>query len=201
MDFPNVNESRSDGLLAIGGDLSVERLLLAYRSGIFPWFNEKDPILWWSPDPRFVLFPDKIKISKSLKTLIRKDKYKITMNQEFDKVINSCAKTKRKGQSGTWITQEMIKAYLTLHELGYARSVEVWDNTELVAGFYGMDLNNGVFCGESMFTRKSSASTIGFISFLEQMDYHLIDCQVHTDHFERLGGEFISRVDFIRKLN
>ena len=201
IEFPDVEASSRDGLLAIGGDLSIERLLLAYRSGIFPWYNCDEPILWWSPDPRFVLFPDKVKVSKSLNTILRKKVYHITTNFDFDTVINACAKVKRKGQSGTWITDDMINAYTTLHKLGYAKSVEVWEEKELVAGFYGIDLNNGIFCGESMFTTKSNASKVGFISFLQETKYDLIDCQVHTEHFERLGGEFISRKDFIHKLN
>ncbi len=199
--FPDVNQTTKDGLLAIGGDLSVERLLLAYRSGIFPWFENKEPILWWSPDPRFVLFPEKLKVSKSMKQVLRQSNYTVTVNRAFREVIDECSKIKREGQSDTWITEEMITAYTHLHKLGYAKSIEVWRDDLLVGGLYGVDLNNGVFCGESMFTKESNASKAGFITFIQNTNYRLIDCQVYTKHLERLGAEDMSRVDFLTFLS
>jgi len=194
--FPNVNEANKDGLLAIGGDLSSERLLLAYKSGIFPWFENYEPILWWSPDPRFVLFPEKLKVSKSMKQVLRNSSYVVTINKAFKEVILQCSKTKREGQKGTWISKIMINAYTKLHELGYAKSVEVWENENLVAGFYGIDLGN-IFCGESMFTKMSNASKIGLITFIQNSNYKLIDCQVYTQHLESLGAEDIPRTKFL----
>ncbi|MBE9490282.1 MAG: leucyl/phenylalanyl-tRNA--protein transferase, partial [Bacteroidetes bacterium] len=186
--------------LAIGGDLSVERLLLAYKTGIFPWFENDEPILWWSPNPRFVLFPKKLKVSKSMKQVLRNSNYVVTINKAFKEVIYQCSKIKRDGQSGTWITKGMIDAYSKLHDLGYATSVEVWDNDNLVGGLYGVDLGNKVFCGESMFTKRSNASKIGFITFIKNSDYKLIDCQVYTRLFESLGAEDIERDDFLKIL-
>ena len=203
--FPSPAEASDEGLLAIGGDLSVERLLLAYRSGIFPWYDEQDPILWWSPDPRMVLFPKNLKISKSLQKTINKKLFHITHNQRFSEVIRNCSKMKRDGQHGTWITEEMIAAYENLHKLGYAISVEVWQNEVLVGGLYGIDLpEKKVFCGESMFTKVNDASKVGFVhwvKYLEQKEYQLIDCQVYTAHLESLGGEEISREVFVKHLN
>lgn len=200
MPFPDVTEASEEGLLAIGGDLSVNRLLDAYKQGIFPWFSEGDPILWWSPDPRFVLFPDKLKVSKSMKQVLRNCDYKVTVNKAFEAVIKECAEKKRDGQPGTWITNSMIDAYTQLHELGYAKSVEVWKEDTLVAGLYGIDLNNGVFCGESMFTNISNASKLGFITFVQNTNYKLIDCQVYTQHLESLGAEDIAREEFLKYL-
>ena len=198
--FPDVSKASQEGLLAIGGDLSPERLLLAYRSGIFPWFDNDDPILWWSPDPRFILFPEKVKVSKSMKQTLQNCDYTITINKAFNQVIQHCSKIKRDGQSGTWITNNMAQAYTKLHELGYAKSVEVWREDTLVAGLYGIDLGNGVFCGESMFTLESNASKVGFITFIQNSDYILIDCQVYTSHLESLGAEDISRETFLTYL-
>lgn len=198
--FPNVNEASEDGLLAIGGDLSVERLLLAYKQGVFPWFETDEPILWWSPDPRFVLFPEKLKVSKSMRQVLRNCDYTVTINKAFKDVIMSCSKIKRNEQTGTWITNTMIDAYLELHNLGHAKSVEVWREDHLVAGLYGIDLANGVFCGESMFTTESNASKAGFISFIQNTNYRLIDCQVYTQHLESLGAESISRDAFLEYL-
>ncbi|WP_308991464.1 leucyl/phenylalanyl-tRNA--protein transferase [Mariniflexile litorale] len=198
--FPNPNEATEDGLLAIGGDLSVERLLLAYNGGVFPWFSEGDPILWWSPDPRFVLFPEKLKVSKSMKQVLRNKDYTVTVNKNFRAVITECSKAKRDGQPGTWITNDMIEAYIKLHDLGYAKSVEVWLEDELIGGLYGIDLSNGVFCGESMFAKKTNASKIAFITFIQNTDYKLIDCQVYTNHLESLGAEEISRDIFLQFL-
>lgn len=199
--FPDVNQADPYGLLAIGGDLSVDRLELAYKSGIFPWFEKGQPILWWSPDPRFVLFPEKLKVSKSMKLVLKNNDFTVTVNQDFKTVITQCAKTKREGQRGTWITQSMIEAYIKLHEQGLAKSVEVWQDGLLVAGFYGVDLNNGVFCGESMFTTVSNASKVGFISFIQNTNYKLIDCQVYTNHLSSLGAEEVSRNIFLNYLH
>lgn len=198
--FPPVEAAIYDGLLAVGGDLSVERLLLAYRSGIFPWFEYEEPILWWSPNPRFVLFPGELKISKSMKQVLRNSEFEVTMNQDFRKVIASCSEVKRRDQHGTWITNKMIDAYTKLHELGYAKSIEVWLEGKIVGGLYGVDLGNGVFSGESMFSSVSNASKVGFITFVENSNYNLIDCQVHTKHLESLGAKHIPRTAFLKYL-
>lgn len=198
--FPDVEEATAEGVLAIGGDLSVKRLLLAYKSGIFPWFDASDPIVWWSPNPRFVLFPEQLKVSKSMRQFLRNCDYTVTVNQDFRAVISSCSKIKRSGQSDTWITNSMIEAYVKLHELGYAKSIEVWRGDKLVAGLYGVDLGNHVFCGESMFTTESNASKAGFITFIQNTNYKLIDCQVHTNHLESLGAKEISRKAFLELL-
>jgi len=202
MPFPDISEASEEGLLAIGGDLSVTRLLSAYKQGIFPWFADEDPILWWAPDPRFVLFPKKLKVSKSMQQVLRNANFEVSVNKDFNGVIKACALAKRADQEGgTWITNNMIKAYTQLYELGYAKSVEVWKNNELVGGLYGVDLDNDVFCGESMFTKESNASKVGFITFIQNTNYKLIDCQVYTQHLESLGAEDISRDDFIKYLN
>jgi leucyl/phenylalanyl-tRNA--protein transferase len=198
--FPDVTEATEEGLLAIGGDLAVERLLHGYRHGIFPWFSSGEPILWWSPNPRFVLYPEKLKVSKSMKQVLRRGDYTVTVNKDFRGVIKECSKIKREGQCDTWITNEMLDAYVILHELGYAKSVEVWKNERLVAGLYGIDLNNGVFCGESMFSKESNASKVGFITFIQNTNYKLIDCQVYTNHLDSLGAEDISREEFLKHL-
>jgi len=200
IEFPNVTEASADGLLAIGGDLSTARLLQAYNNGIFPWFDTAEPILWWSPDPRFVLFPEDLKVSKSMKQILKKDLFKVTTNQAFKAVIENCAQAKRPEQHGTWITDEMIEAYFKLHQLGYAKSIEVWQNEELVGGLYGIAINDDVFCGESMFAKVSNASKVGFITFIKNSNYKLIDCQLHTKHLESLGAINISRADFISYL-
>lgn len=198
--FPDVNKATKDGLLAIGGDLSVERLVHAYKHGIFPWYSEGEPILWWSPNPRFVLFPENLKISKSMRQILRNKDFTVTVNKAFKEVITECSKVKRNGQGGTWITNGMIEAYSKLHELGYATSVEVWKNNNLVGGLYGVDLNNGVFCGESMFSKVNNASKVAFITFIQNTDYKLIDCQVYTNHLESLGAEEIPRDVFLENL-
>jgi leucyl/phenylalanyl-tRNA--protein transferase len=200
MNFPDVNLASHEGLLAYGGDLSVERLILAYSKGIFPWFEVSEPILWWSPDPRFVLFPEELKVSKSLRKTLKKNNFQITTNKCFEKVILECAVIDRKGQKGTWITEEMINAYNNLHKQGLAKSIEVWQGKDLIGGFYGVDLNNGVFCGESMFSKVSNASKIGFVYFIENSNYKLIDCQVYTKHLESFGAKHISRNKFIELL-
>ena len=201
IEFPPVNEASVEGLLAIGGDLGPERLILAYKSGIFPWFEEGQPILWWSPDPRFVLFPNKIRISKSMKQVFKNTKLRVTRNKAFNTVIEACSVDKRSGQTGTWITTDIKKAYIELHNLGYAISVEVWDENDLVGGLYGVDIGNKIFCGESMFTKVSNASKVGFISFIQESNYKLIDCQVFTEHLESLGAEELPRSEFIKLIS
>lgn len=199
--FPDVSNANAEGLLAIGGDLSYKRLLLAYKSGIFPWYNEGEPIMWWSPNPRFVLYPKKLKISKSSRQLLKKGLFTVTINNDFNAVINHCAKIKRCHEDGTWITNAMTKSYIKLHQLGYATSVEVWDkNNTLVGGLYGVNLGN-VFCGESMFSKVSNASKIGFITFIQNTNFKLIDCQIYTQHLDSLGAEEITRDKFISYLN
>ncbi len=198
--FPDVTEASEEGLLAVGGDLSTERLLHAYSKGIFPWYQDEEPILWWSPDPRFVLFPEDLKISKSMKQILKKNTFKVTENKAFREVLEHCAATKRTGQEGTWITNDMIKAYVKLHHLGYAKSVEVWQDDILVAGLYGIAINDTVFCGESMFTTVSNASKVGFITFVKNSNYKLIDCQIYTNHLESLGAKDISRATFMTYL-
>lgn len=197
--FPNPELSEEDGLLAIGGDLSLERLLLAYQNGIFPWFNEDDPILWYSPAERFVLYPKAIKISKSMRKVLNDRKFKVSHNTAFSEVIKNCAATKRVGQNGTWISQQMQEAYINLHHAGYAHSVEVWENDELVGGLYGV-LMNGVFCGESMFAKKSNASKTALIWLCQNALIKLIDCQVYTEHLESMGAVMIDRAAFLEEL-
>ena len=200
--FPDVTEADRDGILAVGGDLSPERLLLAYQSGIFPWFDSDDPILWWAPHQRMVLFPDELVVSKSMRSILRKEIFTVTFNKDFRGVISNCSQIRRNGQRGTWITSEMIEAYVKLHELGFAKSVEVWQNNELVGGLYGIDLGT-IFCGESMFSKVSNASKVAFITLVENLKirkYKLIDCQVHNDHLESLGAREIEREEFMQIL-
>ena len=196
--FPPVEFAEPDGLLAIGGDLSIERLLLAYRNGIFPWY-EGQHILWWSPDPRFVLFPEELKESKSMRQLIRKDTFSFTTNRAFREVIAHCKIISRRDQAGTWITDEVQEAYGKLHEAGYAHSAEAWLDGELVGGLYGIRLGKAFF-GESMFSKASNASKYAFIRYVQQLrseGVELIDCQVYTEHLESLGARMIPRKDFI----
>lgn len=202
--FPDVEDSTEEGIVAMGGDLSVERLILAYGKGIFPWYSsDKSPILWWSPDPRFVLFPENLIVSKSMRPYFNQHKFQVTWDQNFEEVINNCQKIDREDQPGTWITSKMLAAYIQLHKMGYAHSVEVWSGDELVGGLYGVSLGK-VFFGESMFAKVSNASKFGFISLVEQLikkDFVLIDCQQETRHLESLGAEAIKRKDFIDILN
>ncbi|WP_266071134.1 leucyl/phenylalanyl-tRNA--protein transferase [Salinimicrobium sp. 3283s] len=204
-DFPSVEKATAEGLLAYGGDLSPQRLLAAYSRGIFPWFDEDQPILWWSPDPRMVLFPENLKVSKSMKQLLKKNAFKVSFNTAFSEVIEQCAKINRPGQPGTWITPEMQQAYLSLHQEGIAVSVEVWQETELVGGLYGVYLREKkIFCGESMFSKVSNASKYGFIHLVQQLEkegVRLIDCQMYTDHLASLGAAEIPRSVFLEYLS
>jgi leucyl/phenylalanyl-tRNA--protein transferase len=196
--FPPVDLSEPDGLLAVGGDLSIERLVLAYRSGIFPWY-EGDHILWWCPDPRFVLFPDELVVSKSMKSIIKNKTFTFTSNKAFEEVITNCKLIARKDQDSTWITDEVRKAYIELHKKEIAHSAEAWLDGKLVGGLYGVRLGN-VFFGESMFSNVSNASKFAFITYVQQLlkeDVKLIDCQVYTEHLESLGARMISRKKFI----
>lgn len=200
--FPNVSYADRDGVLAIGGDLSSERLQLAYTSGIFPWFEVGEPIMWWSPNPRMVLFLDELIVSKSMRNILNRDVFTVTFNQNFRDVISNCQNIKRNGQNGTWITNDMIEAYCKLHELGIAKSVEVWQDSVLVGGLYGIDLEH-VFCGESMFSKVSNASKVAFIALVNQLEkenYKLLDCQVYNPHLESLGCREIDREEFMRIL-
>lgn len=202
LEFPPVEAANAEGLLAVGGDLSPERLLLAYRNGIFPWFNDDSLILWWCPDPRMILFPEKVKISKSMRRLLRDNTFELTQNTCFERVMQHCAKVPRQGQEGTWITPEMKSAYKKLHEMGYAKSYEVWQDGELVGGLYGVDLGH-VFCGESMFSLRPNASKFAFIKMAQELHgkgYRLIDCQVYTEHLESLGAELVARDKFMEIL-
>jgi len=192
-------------MLAVGGDLSPERLLLAYQAGIFPWYDPRDEILWWSPDPRFVLYPSELKVARSMRPYFNQNKFRLSVDRHFERVMRLCGESPRPGQSfGTWISEDMIAGYTQLHVLGYAHSVEVWQGEELVGGLYGIALGR-CFFGESMFTRVSNASKFGFISLvrrLEQLDYHLIDCQQQTGHLASLGARPVRRrvfLDFLKK--
>ena len=200
--FPPVNQANRDGVLAIGGDLSPERLQLAYKSGIFPWFEDGEPIMWWSPNPRMVLFLDELIISKSMRNILNRNVFTVTFNQNFRDVISNCQNIKRDGQNGTWITNEMIDAYCKLNELGIAKSVEVWQDEVLVGGLYGIDLGH-VFCVESMFSLVSNASKVAFIALVNQLkvaNYKLLDCQVYNPHLGSLGCREIDRTDFMEIL-
>ncbi|BCZ46254.1 leucyl/phenylalanyl-tRNA--protein transferase [Clostridium gelidum] len=190
--FPNPELSEEDGLLAIGGDLSLERLLLAYSNGIFPWYNEGEPILWWCPKPRFIVKPNEIKISKSMKKIIKKKQFTVTFNNDFEGVINNC-KSMRENNEGTWITEDMKNAYINLFKCGYAMSVETYLDNELVGGLYGVKIGK-CFFGESMFSKVSNSSKIALITLadkLQQEDFILIDCQMHTTHLESMGGKSV----------
>ncbi len=200
--FPNPHLATGEGLLAIGGDLSVDRLLLAYQNGIFPWFSEGEPILWWSPDPRLVLFPHEFKPSKSLQKIMRRSIFDITLDQAFPEVIRECAKIRIEHQEGTWIVNDMIDAYCQLHDSGFAHSVEAWQAGKLVGGLYGVSLGR-CFFGESMFSRVSNASKVAFaglVDFLKLQAFDLIDCQVTTRHLISLGAKEIARESFLKLL-
>lgn len=200
--FPPVTETDFSGILAVGGDLSTERLLLAYNSGIFPWFEDGEPITWWAPDPRMVLLLDELNISKSMRNILNRNIFTVTFNRDFRAVISNCQSIKREGQNGTWITDDMIEAYCKLHELGHAQSVEVWQDDQLVGGLYGVDLGH-IFCGESMFAKVSNASKVAFIKLVEYLkanNYLLLDCQVYNEHLESLGAFEVNRESFMKVL-
>jgi leucyl/phenylalanyl-tRNA---protein transferase len=200
--FPPISQTSPQGILAAGGDLSPERLLLAYQKGIFPWFEDNDPILWWCPAQRMVLFLDEFKVSHSMQNIINKKVFYVTINRAFKEVMLHCQTIKRDGQHGTWITNEMIESYCHLNEIGKAMSIEVWQNKEIVGGLYGVDLGH-IFCGESMFSKVSNASKMAFISLvnhLKKNNYKLLDCQIYNDHLHSLGCREIPRETFLKIL-
>lgn len=200
--FPPVETANHFGMVAIGGDLSVNRLILAYKSGIFPWYSNDEPIIWYSLNPRMVLFLKEFKISKSLKSLLKKGIYTVTFNQNFEEVIHHCKTIERINQPNTWITDVMKKEYIDFHKAGFAKSVEVWKGDELVGGLYGVDLGH-VFCGESMFSKEPNASKIGLVYLVEKLkneNYQLIDCQMYTDYLASFGAREIPRNEFINYL-
>jgi|TARA_B110000467_G_scaffold25175_1_gene22594 leucyl/phenylalanyl-tRNA--protein transferase len=199
--FPNVNLALNEpnGLIAIGGDLSIDRMLLAYKNGIFPWYGEGEPILWYSPNPRMVITPDKLHVSKSLKKILHSSQFRVCIDMAFKEVILQCRTVQRPGQSGTWIDDEMVKSYCQLHKLGYAHSYEVYKNDELVGGLYGVALGR-VFFGESMFSLVSNASKVAFAHLLQKSKYCLIDCQIENQHLESLGAFKMPRDLFIQQL-
>ena len=202
-DFPDIENANEDGVLALGGDLSIERLIHAYKNGIFPWYSVGEPIVWYCPNPRMVLFFDKIKVSKSLRKILKSKQFAVTFNQNFNEVIHHCKSIQRKEDLGTWITDDMEEAYVKLHEIGKAKSVEVWQNDQLVGGLYGVDLG-AVFCGESMFSKVSNASKVAFVYLVERLkqeSYKFLDCQVYNSHLASLGAEEISRELFLELLN
>lgn len=198
--FPDPSFAEEDGLLAVGGDLSTERLLLAYQNGIFPWYSDDDPILWYSPHERFVLYPPELKISKSMRQVLRSNKFTVTTDTCFSDVVAACSSAKREGQDGTWITDDMKAAYAKLHQEGYAHSVEVWLDDKLVGGLYGVHAGD-VFCGESMFSLVSNASKTALIWLCNTGKYTLTDCQVYTEHLESMGARMIPREDYIAVLH
>jgi leucyl/phenylalanyl-tRNA---protein transferase len=203
IEFPNPHLANADGIVAIGGDLSPKRLLLAYRIGLFPWFNEDEPILWWSLDPRLVLFPKDLYIAKSMRPYFNQQKFKVTFDTQFEQVVRACQKNTRKGQAGgSWISEDIVQAYRQMHELGYAHSVEVWQGADLVGGLYGISIGK-VFFGESMFTAVSNASKVGFITLVQKLTalgYWLIDCQQQTQHLTSMGAMTIKRTHFLKLL-
>ena len=200
--FPDPSSADSQGLLAIGGDLTPERLLLAYSSGIFPWYSKGQPLLWWSPDPRMVLFPEELHVPRRLRRIIRRQKFVITFDRAFRQVIEACATARNRSTTGTWITPDMMQAYLHLHQAGYVHSVEAWRDGRLAGGLYGLALG-GIFFGESMFFNEPDASKCAFVflvRWLREMGAGLIDCQVTTSHLARFGAREISREDFLYHL-
>lgn len=195
IDFPDPALAEPDGLLAIGGDLRSERLLAAYQQGIFPWYSEDTPILWYSPHERFVLFSKELKISKSMRQVLRSGKFEVTYDRAFAQVVAACSGQPRPGQQGTWITEDMQEAYIGLHRIGRAHSVETWYGGQLVGGLYGVTVGQ-VFCGESMFSREANASKVALVSMCQSASHLLIDCQVYTDHLASLGARLISRAAY-----
>jgi leucyl/phenylalanyl-tRNA--protein transferase len=199
IDFPSYEKVTNHGVLALGGDLSEKRLIHAYQNGIFPWFSDGEPIVWYCPAERMVLYPEELKISKSMRHFLKKNTYTITENMAFKEVIFNCKNIERKDGLGTWITNDMEQAYLNLHKAGVAKSIEVWQGEELVGGLYGVEIGN-VFCGESMFSKISNASKLAFIHLIKKGSYKLIDCQVYNEHLESLGAREISRNQFLQLL-
>ncbi|MDC9721491.1 MAG: leucyl/phenylalanyl-tRNA--protein transferase [Urechidicola sp.] len=201
LEFPNVAAANEYGMVAIGGDLSTERLLLAYNCGIFPWYSDGEPIVWYSPDERMVLYPNELRVSKSMQQVLKKGVFKVTFNQAFEEVIYSCKIIERKDEFGTWITDEMEDAYIKLHKLGIAKSVEVWRGNKLVGGLYGLEVGD-IFCGESMFSKASNASKVAFINLVDNAPkkYKLIDCQIYNEHLASLGAREIDRAEFLKYL-
>ena len=197
--FPHPSNADKNGIVAYGGDLNPLRILEAYKLGIFPWFESDQNLMWWSPDPRMILYTDKFKVSKSFKAFLKKSNYKGTFNKDFELVINSCANIKRINQKGTWITEGLIKSFIDLHKMGKAISVEIWEDDDIVGGLYGLDLDD-IFCGESMFSKSSNASKIALYYLTKELrknNYRFIDCQVPSEHLKSLGGEVISRSNFL----
>ena len=197
--FPHPSNADKNGIVAYGGDLNPLRILDAYKLGIFPWFESDQNLMWWSPDPRMILYTDKFKVSKSFKAFLKKSNYKVTFNKDFELVINSCANIKRINQKGTWITEGLIKSFIDLHKMGKAISVEIWEDDDIVGGLYGLDLDD-IFCGESMFSKSSNASKIALYYLTKELrknNYRFIDCQVPSEHLKSLGGEVISRSNFL----
>jgi leucyl/phenylalanyl-tRNA--protein transferase len=197
--FPAYEFTSKEGIIALGGDLSSKRLIYAYRNGIFPWFSENEPIVWYCPLERMVLFPNEIKISKTMRKVLRDNAFVVTENKTFERVIHQCKTIKRSDDLGTWITNDMEKAYVNLHKKGVAKSIEIWKDNELVGGLYGLEVN-GVFCGESMFSKVSNASKLAFIYLATKKNYRLIDCQIYNDHLASLGAREIDRKDFLNIL-
>ena len=199
IEFPPYELTTDDGIIALGGDLSEERLTYAYKNGIFPWFSEGEPIVWYCPYERMVLFPDEIKVSKSMRKVIKNNEFTITENKVFKEVIYNCKNISRSDGFGTWITDDMEQAYINLHKVGVAKSIEIWLNDELVGGLYGLEINT-IFCGESMFSKVSNASKLAFIHLAKTKDYKLIDCQIYNEHLESLGAREIDRNSFLKIL-
>jgi leucyl/phenylalanyl-tRNA--protein transferase len=197
--FPDYQFTTKEGIIALGGDLSVERLEHAYKNGIFPWFSDDDPIVWYCPHKRMVLFPDELKVSKSMRKIINKNEFIITENKAFEAVIYNCKNIDRNDGFGTWITDDMQQAYINLYKKGIAKSIEVWLNNELVGGLYGLEINS-IFCGESMFSKVSNASKLAFIHLVQSNNYKLIDCQVYNNHLASLGAKEIERDSFLKIL-
>jgi len=198
--FPHPSLADEDGLLAVGGDLSIDRLMLAYENGIFPWYNEDSPILWYAPLERFVLAAEKLKLSKSLKQVLKSKKFRVTFDQDFAAVIRNCAAMPRKDQDGTWIVADMQEAYIRLHQAGYAHSIEVWQEDVLVGGLYGVKVGK-VFCGESMFSKVSNASKVALVYLSNNFGLSLIDCQIPSEHLSKMGAELISQEDYLSILH
>ena len=198
--FPHPSLADEDGLLAIGGDLTIDRLMLAYENGIFPWYNDDSPILWYAPLERFVLRPSELKVSKSLKQIMKSNRFQVSFNRDFKAVIQNCAGIPRKDQDGTWIVADMQEAYLQLHREGYAHSLEVWQDDILVGGLYGVKVGN-VFCGESMFSKVSNASKVALYHLAKNFGLALIDCQIPSDHLRKMGAEMISQQEYLSILN